>query len=120
MRYIKIPSDATFKTRPNPKKDGEETATYPTYSFADLLRENVNGDLRWFSDSEWENAFDDICTAFENAKPGDIIGLSDKAHEKLESIIRGIPFASDIKPSLRFFVRAITQADKLDPRPSAN
>jgi hypothetical protein len=123
MRYITIPKDATFKTRPNPKKDPKdekEPTTYPAYPFSDYLKIDINSDARWFSDSEWEKAFDDVCTAFENVKPGDVVELNNAAHEKLELVVRAIPSAPDLKPALRFFVRAITQADKIDPRPPSN
>jgi len=111
MRYVKVPKDAEFKDRPK-LPDGQ----FQGISFRNWVVVELATDKRWFSTTDWEDAADAVWTAFDDAKEGSVAELSDKAYEKLEQVTRETQFAADIKPALRWFVRAITQADKLDPR----
>jgi hypothetical protein len=116
MRYVTIPRDAVLRARAKP---GEEP---PKYTFKDFLTMDLLRDSRWNSDTTWEAALDDVCAAFglDGADPlavGTVVELCDAAHEKLEASVRAFQPASDLRPALRFYVRAITQPDKIDPRP---
>ena len=114
MRYIKVPGDATLKSR------ATKDTPAPTLTFTEFILRDVNGDKRWWSDKVWEDAFDSLCVALEDRKPGEWVVLEDTAHEKLELVVRELPVDPAVKPSLRFFLRAISQADKLDPRVPAS
>lgn len=116
MRYITVPKDAVLRARANP---GQEP---PTYSFRNYLVLDLFRDPRWSVDAEWESALDAVSTAFgldgaDLIEPGTVVALDSAAHEKLEAAARAFQPSSDLKAALRWHLRAITQADRLDPRP---
>jgi hypothetical protein len=111
MRFIKVPTDAALKAR----KD-QKTGDIPTKTFRDFIMCDLGLDARWFADEVWEKAADAIWSAFDECKAGDVIEIRDDAHEKLELVVRAFGYAPDLKPSLRWFVRAVTGAEKIDPR----
>lgn len=106
MRYIEIPKNPTVVG----KGDKPSVITLP-----ELVLSHLSADKRWFGDTAWEDAYEEIVEAFQAAKLGDVVGLKDSTHEKLELAVREFPFSPEAKPYLLRLVKAITRASKSEP-----
>lgn len=108
MRYLTIPEavqgllfDAEKKPMP-----------YPTEAF---LQEFVWGSRIWKTDSGAVASQGRVMAALRSPKSGDVRGMIDEDHERLEKVVLEIDFPKHLNEPLHSFVAFVTSATSTPP-----
>ncbi len=112
MKYIVIPENVVLSRIIDGKAEKMEL------TFADYLGQNVFNQEVWRSNADYFMIGKSLRTKFKNIKPGDVVEVSDREHEKFEPLVclRGKEINGEFKDQLMDLMEPVIMAPSKDPR----